>query len=130
MIKYDQINYPFIQATRAGCTLIVRPDILHSEDIMPTVGGYAMDKDILNLEEAADVLKTSRPTLYRWIHEGRIKAFKAGRKWRFYRSDLLAFLETSDQEKEVKKRLLLQGIALYSERLREKGLNTHNSFLS
>jgi excisionase family DNA binding protein len=49
--------------------------------------------DVVTFEEAVGFLKTSKPTLYRWIAEGKVKAFKAGRQWRFYRQDLVKFLE-------------------------------------
>lgn len=48
--------------------------------------------DIVELEDAIQLLKTSRTTLYRWIREGKIKAMKAGRQWRFRREDLDWFL--------------------------------------
>ena len=49
--------------------------------------------EVLNFDEAVAFLKTSKPTLYRWIGESRLKAFKVGRQWRFYRQDLVKFLE-------------------------------------
>lgn len=81
-----------------------------------------MKEDILNFDEAAELLKTSKPTLYRWIREGRLRCFKAGREWRFYRRDLEMFLESSDAEKEVIKRELRHAVAFYAERLRKKGI--------
>ena len=57
--------------------------------------------DILNFSAAVDFLHTTKPTLYRWIGEGRIKGHKAGRQWRFYRHDLRKFLEYSDPKAAV-----------------------------
>ena len=51
--------------------------------------------DLLDFNQALEVLGVSRPTLYRWIHQRRVKAFKAGKQWRFHRSDLEAVLEES-----------------------------------
>jgi len=50
-------------------------------------------EEVLTFQAAVAFLKTSKPTLYRWIAEGKVKAFKAGRQWRFYRRDLIKFLE-------------------------------------
>jgi general secretion pathway protein E len=44
------------------------------------------------MEQAIALLKTSRPTFYRWLRSGRIKAMKVGRQWRFYREDIERFL--------------------------------------
>jgi excisionase family DNA binding protein len=81
-----------------------------------------MRKDILNLEEAVAFLKTSKPTLYRWMGENKIKGFKVGREWRFYRSDLVEFMESTDSDREVVKKEFRKAIQFYNERLAQKGL--------
>lgn len=81
-----------------------------------------MEKDILNVDEAAAFLKTSKPTLYRWLGQGKVKGFKVGREWRFYRSDLISFLESTDQEREALKKELRLANGVYACRLKEKGI--------
>ena len=54
------------------------------------------DEDVLDMDEAIAFLKTTKPTLYRWINQGKVQGFKAGRQWRFYRRDLRKFLEYDD----------------------------------
>ena len=54
------------------------------------------DDDVLNLDQAVAFLKTTKPTLYRWLAQGKVQGFKAGRQWRFYRRDLRKFLEYED----------------------------------
>jgi len=54
------------------------------------------DDDVLDMDQAIAHLKTTKPTMYRWIAQGRIQGFKAGRQWRFYRRDLRKFLEYED----------------------------------
>ena len=49
--------------------------------------------DVLDLKGAADFLKVSKPTFYRWLAQRKIKGFKAGQQWRFYRVDLERFLK-------------------------------------
>ena len=49
--------------------------------------------DMLTIQEAADYLTTSRPTLYRWLREGKVKGMKVGRQWRFRKEELQQFLE-------------------------------------
>ncbi|MCG3178880.1 MAG: Type II secretion system protein E [Phycisphaerae bacterium] len=46
----------------------------------------------LSIDEAAAMLKVSRPTFYRWVREGRVKGHKVGKQWRFAREDLDRFL--------------------------------------
>jgi excisionase family DNA binding protein len=52
--------------------------------------------DVLDMDEAVAFLKTTKPTMYRWISLGKVQGFKAGRQWRFYRRDLRKFLEYED----------------------------------
>ena len=47
---------------------------------------------LIQMEEAIRLLKTTRPTFYRWLRAGRIKGMKVGRQWRFYREDIERFL--------------------------------------
>jgi len=49
---------------------------------------------VLDLKEAAEFLKVSKPTFYRWLAEGKIKGAKVGQQWRFQRQDLESFLHT------------------------------------
>lgn len=51
------------------------------------------EQNLLSMEEAIVVLKTSRPTFYRWLRDGRLKGMKIGRQWRFYKEDLERFLQ-------------------------------------
>lgn len=39
--------------------------------------------DILNVEEVAELLRVSNQTVYNMIKDGRLKANKVGREWRF-----------------------------------------------
>ncbi|HIJ64915.1 MAG TPA: Flp pilus assembly complex ATPase component TadA [Candidatus Hydrogenedentes bacterium] len=60
-------------------------------------GGEAKQQDgggeILDMEQAIALLKTTRPTFYRWLRAGKFKGMKVGRQWRFYRKDIEAFLK-------------------------------------
>ena len=47
--------------------------------------------ELLDMEQAIALLNTTRPTFYRWLRAGKIKGMKAGRQWRFYRSDVERF---------------------------------------
>lgn len=51
--------------------------------------------DILNLTEVADLLRVSNQTIYNMIKDGRIKAVKFGREWRFNRKDIDAYINGS-----------------------------------
>ncbi len=57
--------------------------------------------DILDFSEAADMLGLSHPSLYRWLGEGRVKGYKAGRQWRFYRKDLQGLIKEEPEEEDV-----------------------------
>ena len=44
--------------------------------------------DLINIEQAINALKTSRPTFYRWLRKGVIRGTKIGRQWRFRKEDI------------------------------------------
>jgi excisionase family DNA binding protein len=52
---------------------------------------------IYTLNEAAQYLKVSYNTLWRWVKQGDFPAFKMGKFWRVYGRDLL----TLDKEKSM-----------------------------
>ena len=52
----------------------------------------------LNVEEAAQFLGVSKPTLYRLLSSGALKGLKAGKQWRFDKNVLTAYLNRSPVE--------------------------------
>lgn len=48
--------------------------------------------DILTVEEAADLLRIPRSSVYKLAQEGKIPAQKVGRHWRFHRATLLRWI--------------------------------------
>ena len=55
--------------------------------------------DILNLDETADYLRVSNQTVYNMIKDGRIKAYKVGREWKFLRADIMAYLDSASSDR-------------------------------
>ena len=62
--------------------------------------------DWLTIQEAADHLKVSKPTIYRWMRGGRLTFYKMGNSTRFRRDhvDAIASKRTSQDEAEQTKR--------------------------
>ena len=48
--------------------------------------------DILTVDEAAELLKIPRSSIYKLAQEGKIPAKKVGRHWRFHRGVLLRYV--------------------------------------
>jgi len=68
-----------------------------------------LDKDFLDINEASQFLNISHSTMYRWIREGRIKGLKVGKNWRFTRTTLMKFIESSNLDSESIESLLEKG---------------------
>jgi excisionase family DNA binding protein len=49
--------------------------------------------EILTLEELAQYLKISKPTLYKMVENGKIPALKLANQWRFKKEDIDKWLE-------------------------------------
>ena len=52
----------------------------------------AAEPELITIEEAAQYLRVCEKTLYRWLRDGKIRAYRAGRAWRFRRVDLDGWL--------------------------------------
>ncbi len=62
--------------------------------------------DWLTIQEAAEHLKVSKPTIYRWMREGRLTFYKMGNSTRFRRDhiDAMGQKRTSQPEAQEAKR--------------------------
>ena len=81
-----------------------------------------INREMLDADQAMEFLKTSRPTFYRWLKAGRIQGFKVGKQWRFYKSDLVEFLESAGTDFVLHKNELKEVVGFFEERLRKKGV--------
>lgn len=55
--------------------------------------------DILTIKETAEYLRVSGQTVYNMIKDRRFKAYKVGREWRFFRSDIMEYLESTSRNR-------------------------------
>ncbi len=55
-------------------------------------------EEVLTTKEVTEYLKISKKTIYKLIEEGRIKTTKAGRDYRFLKSELDKFLRGETEE--------------------------------
>ena len=71
----------------------------------------------MTLDEAVEFLGTSRPTFYRWLHEGKLRGSRIGRKWQFQRSELEVLLQPIDEVSQALGREFREAIGFYQARL-------------
>ncbi len=57
--------------------------------------------ELVDMDQAIGLLKTTRPTFYRWLRAGKIKGMKVGRQWRFYKEDIESFLKGEEPRVEL-----------------------------
>lgn len=57
-----------------------------------------MDKEILNMEEAAELFNVSVKTFIKLLKEEKVPARKIGREWRFSRNALVEWLSSGDSQ--------------------------------
>lgn len=58
----------------------------------------AKDIDVYTLEELTTLLQVTRRSLYNWIKDGKLKAFRVGRQWRVTKQSLKEFMEASKND--------------------------------
>lgn len=53
--------------------------------------------DVLSVEQACDLLKVAKVTLYGYCRTGQVPCFKLGRSWKFHRESLDRWLQEQVQ---------------------------------
>jgi excisionase family DNA binding protein len=53
------------------------------------------------MDQAIDLLRTTRSTFYRWVRSGKLKGMKVGRQWRFHKLDIEQFLKGQEPRIEL-----------------------------
>ena len=62
----------------------------------------ADSREVMNIRQASQYLGVSPDTLYKYVGEQRIPAFKLGNRWRFKKSKLDQWMEEKSNQMETK----------------------------
>jgi len=62
----------------------------------------ADSREVMNIREASQYLGVSADTLYKYVNEQKIPAFKLGNRWRFKKSKLDQWMEEKSSQAEGK----------------------------
>ena len=54
------------------------------------------------IKEVAEMLKVAYLTVYRWVKDGKIEAYKLGKEYRIKKTDIEKFVEGSKYQTESK----------------------------
>lgn len=57
-------------------------------------------REVMNVDQAAHYLGVSPDTLYKYLSEGRIPAFKLGNRWRLKKTTLDRWMERQSQTRD------------------------------
>jgi excisionase family DNA binding protein len=64
----------------------------------------ADSREVMNIRQASQYLGVSPDTLYKYVGEQKIPAFKLGNRWRFKKSRLDQWMEEKSSQMEAKKK--------------------------
>ena len=64
----------------------------------------ADSREVMNIRQASQYLGVSPDTLYKYVGEQKIPAFKLGNRWRFKKSNLDQWMEEKSSQMEAKSR--------------------------
>ncbi len=67
-------------------------------------GNMADAREVMNIRQASQYLGVSPDTLYKYVGEQRIPAFKLGNRWRFKKSRLDQWMEEESSQNEAQTR--------------------------
>ena len=68
-------------------------------------------REVMNIRQASQYLGVSPDTLYKYVNEEKIPAFKLGNRWRFKKSRLDQWMEEKSSPSESKTRKKPQAAA-------------------
>jgi len=63
----------------------------------------ADSREVMNIRQASQYLGVSPDTLYKYVNEQKIPAFKLGNRWRFKKSRLDQWMEEQSSKVDVKR---------------------------
>jgi len=66
--------------------------------------GMAETREVMDIREASQYLGVSRETLYKYVYEERIPAFKLGNRWKFKKTVLDRWMEKQSTQHEERPR--------------------------
>jgi excisionase family DNA binding protein len=61
-------------------------------------------REVMNIKEASEYLGVSPDTLYKYVYEEKIPAFKLGNRWKFKKSKLDQWMEDKSSIREERGR--------------------------
>ena len=64
-------------------------------------GSMADSREVMNIRQASQYLGVSPDTLYKYVGEQKIPAFKLGNRWRFKKSKLDQWMEEKSSQVEA-----------------------------
>ena len=67
-------------------------------------GTMADSREVMNIRQASQYLGVSPDTLYKYVGEQKIPAFKLGNRWRFKKSKLDQWMEEKSSQMEVQEK--------------------------
>ena len=67
---------------------------------MEKQNGMTDSREVMNIRQASEYLGVSPDTLYKYVNEQLIPAFKLGNRWRFKKSKLDQWMEEKSTETE------------------------------
>jgi excisionase family DNA binding protein len=70
------------------------------ENVEKATGTMADSREVMNIRQASQYLGVSPDTLYKYVGEQKIPAFKLGNRWRFKKSRLDQWMEEKSSEME------------------------------
>lgn len=85
-------DIPALVCEKCGNKLFKAADMEMIEKLSIALSETKEQPEFINLKEAADLLRVSNQTVYNMISDGRLKAVKCGREWRFMRKNIESVL--------------------------------------
>jgi excisionase family DNA binding protein len=71
-------------------------------DLWKEMNSMADSREVMNIRQASQYLGVSPDTLYKYVNEQKIPAFKLGNRWRFKKSKLDQWMEEKSNQMEVR----------------------------
>lgn len=99
MTQREKSTEELMQMLREHPEMLAPVKVL-TEKLLARQETLSAGQDLITIPELEKILRTTRRTIYKWIDNGEIRAFKVGRSWRVDMEDLRAFLLSRKSNRE------------------------------
>lgn len=91
-----------LKCENCGEAIFRAQDVRMMQNLSKSPANHKPEIEYLNATETTSILRVSKQSVYNMIKDGRVKAHKIGREWRFMPGDIYAVGQSSNTKHQIR----------------------------